>query len=286
MRRLARIGAALGFLALATAVGVGQAYAAAPLVPLADAPAVSAAPATAPASEPAAEDATPGLRATAEAVADRATQYLVGQSVFVGGGYTFDKLRVYKLRGVPSENLGISLVDMTDNGSWAPWVEYASAEKPLARPQFASGVLSLGYNFMATYSTFDLNRELVDNPFHGENEGTRVQGDFALAGAVLFARLGPLFPGSDIFWRGGVGGGAALMRYSGTVQVRQGIHFGEVHDVSGQADTLRPFTTLTWDLQFGKWLVTFRSLAILAGGGSEVTGFERNSLYLAYRINF
>jgi len=242
----------------------------------------------APVSElaPVATEATGELRAQAQAAVERAGQYLKGQSLTVGGGYTVDKFRVFKLRGIPSEGLGIAMVDMTDNGGLAPFVEYASAERPIASAPLALGALTLGYNLIASYSTFDVNRELVDNPFHGENFGTRVQGDFALAGAQVFARLGPLYPGSEVFWNAALGAGGALLRYSGTVQVRQGIHYGEFHSVSGQPDTLRIFTSLNWDLQFGRWLVSFRTLAIGTGTSDEQVGLERNSVYLAYNFRF
>jgi hypothetical protein len=211
--------------------------------------------------------------------------YLTGQAITLGAGYTLNKFSVYKLKGIPQENLGNAhLADVTDNGRLSPFVDYASAERPLVSAPLSIGALTLGYNFAASYSTFDVNRELVDNPFQGQDFGTRVQGDYATAGAVLFAKLGPLFPDSNVFWRAGFGAGGAVMRYSGNVEVRQGIHFGEIHDVSGQPDQLRLYTTLYWDLQFGRWLVAFRTLTIQAAATNEKSGLESDSLFLAYRF--
>jgi hypothetical protein len=261
-------------------------YALAVVAPWAHAQSAGGAPSGDPAATtPNAADSKDSFVAPLDPLIRKVTPYLSGQTITVGGGYTINKFSVYKLKGIPQENLGNAhLADVTDNGTFSPFVDYASAEKPLASAPLATGVLTLGYNFAATYSTFNVNRELVDNPFQGEDFGTHVQGDYVLAGAALFAKLGPLFPESQVFWRVGLGAGGALLRYSGNVEVRQGVHFGEVHNVSGQADVLRPYTTLYWDLQFGRWLVSFRTMTISAAAGSEQTGLERDSLYLAYRF--
>ncbi len=233
-----------------------------------------------------APEPTGGLAEQAQNVAKRVSENLRGQSITLGGGYSRDKFSIYKLQGIPTEGLGIALVDMTDSGTLTPYVQYDSAERPLASAPLKAGALTLGYNFTATYSTFDVNRELIDNPWGGEDRGTRVHGDFFLAGALVFARLGPLFPGSEVFWHAGFGGGGALMRYTGNVDVRQGQHFGELHDVSGGADNLRLFTTLLWELQFGHWLVSFRTLTIGFGSSDEQAQLTRDSLSLAYNFQF
>lgn len=235
---------------------------------------------------PAPEAAPPvsSLQEQALQAAGRAQEYLRGQSLTVGLGWSQDFFRLYSTSKI--ERPGPELATVTDNGALAPSVQYDSQEFGLATLPLRTGALALGYNFIFTYSTFSVNRETVDNPFVGEDRGTRVSGDFALAGPMLFARLGPLYPESELFWRLGGGAGAALMRYSGTVEIRQGEHFGEVIRVSDQANRLRLFTALLWELQFSRWLLTFRSMAIIASGGDAVAGLERHSLSLAYNFRF
>jgi hypothetical protein len=238
----------------------------------------------APAVPPPGTAPAPTLQEQALQAAGRAQEYLRGQSITVGLGWSQDFFRLYSTAKI--ERPGPELATMTDNGALTPSLQYDSKELGLATLPLRTGALVLGYNFVFTYSTFSVHRETIDNPFVGEERGTRVSGDFALAGPMLFARLGPLYPESEIFWRLGGGGGAALMRYSGWVEIRQGEHFGEVIRVSDDPNRLRLFTALLWELQFSRWLLTFRSMAIIASGGDAVAGLERHSLSLAYNFRF
>lgn len=205
-----------------------------------------------------------------------------GQSLQLGLGYVQNTGKFSSFKDLPGPGVGAQI---TDNGRIAPFIQYNSAEKEFASYAMQQGRAGFGYNLIVTYEQFDLNRQLVDSPFIGKDLNTRIQGDFLAVAPLVFARLGPLYPGREIYWKFGVGAGAAFLRYHGDiVATKNGM--SQLEEVSYNADSLSLFETAVWEMQVERWALLFKALYVAGGGAHENFTIEQYGLTLAYTFTF
>jgi hypothetical protein len=241
--------------------------AAAPAVP-------QAVPAPAAAEPPAAEE--PGSR-----VWQATWEALHGQSIVLGGGYTQGTLKFPRFRGDPGAQPQI-----TDNGALTLLLQYETSEQYFATFPLQSGQAAFGYNFVASYAGLDVNRQLHGNAFQGEALGSAVKGDYLVAAPLVFVRVGPLYPDRHVFWKFGVGVGAALVRLHGQVLPYGGDQGEALEPVDSKGTVLTLYDTFTWELELERWLIAFKSLFLGGKADQDRFTYEVYSLSLGYRLRF
>jgi len=222
------------------------------------------------------EPADPGLLKT---LAGRAQEELRGSSVTLGAGYIQGTFKATKA-GTPGN------AQLTDNGKANLLLDYQGREKALARVPMKNGAFLLGWNLTATAGQFTADRQLVNSAFTGTNLGTSVKGQYAAVAPSLFLRMGPLYPGTEIYWSFGAGLGVAAAKYQGTAQF--GGSAGPVLNAS-PGGGVKPalFETAFWQLDLGHWVVVFNSKYFLIRDANfSSTSYEVYGLSAGYRITF
>jgi len=244
--------------------------------PIVDAPGPPGSPPAAPA-----EEAAPSRLEALQGAARQAAETVRGQSLNLGLGYGQTTAKFSHFR-----DFGGAAAQITDNGTLVPLVQYNSQESYFWERPLKVGRVALGYNLVANYVSFSLNRQLTEGPFQGANVGTRVTGSYLAAAPMLFVRLGPLYPERDIAWKFGVGVGAAALQYKGTVIATTPSGTQSREAVRYNADSLSPYLTEVWELQVERWSLLFKGTQMSGSAQHETFDLEVYSLTLAYTFTF
>jgi hypothetical protein len=258
----------------------GLCLAQASAVPAADPSPESAGAASPGLNSPPAEPA-PSQLDTARTAVQRALDAARGQSVTLGLGYSQKTITFNQFKGFAN-----SSAQITDNGMIVPYVAYNSPESYFWELPMQVGRVAVGYNFVATYESFSVNRQLTNGPFQGANVGTKVTGSYVAAAPMVFARLGPLYPDRQIFWKLGIGVGAAATQYSGDVIATRNDGLEELQNVKANSGTIGLYNTEVLELQVEHWSLLFKAESILANGAHETANLQEYSLTLAYAVRF
>lgn len=169
---------------------------------------------------------------------------------------------------------------ITDNGAPSPILELNSKEKILHSWTLPLGGAIIGWDINASASAFDTRYQLVNSAFRGQDIGTRVSGGYLGLAPTLFVKMGPLYPGRDIYWKLGYGIGPALFQGSGTASFG-----GTIHDVGSSATTLAVYQAVNWQFQIDHWNLYITGKIVLPQG-SERTSLEAYGAGVAYRFGF
>lgn len=198
---------------------------------------------------------------------------LRGQSITLGLGYAQGSFK-------------LPLSTLTDNGAAEYIFEYDSTEKALLQWHMATGSGLLGLNLTGTLGHFRTDYQLVSSAVTGTDIGTGVSGNYLAGAPMLFVRFGPLYSGSEIYWKFGAGLGVGLMRYSGTAAVDVSAPNPPVIEPeSSQGTRLAEYIPVDWELQINHWNLIFTSKYFYVRSSPSAT-YELYGLGLAYRFDF
>lgn len=177
-----------------------------------------------------------------------------------------------------------SKAQITDNGAANAIMEFNSDEKALKSWPLRGGNAVIGWNINASASTFDTHYQLVNSAVQGRDIGTKVSGGYIGVAPTLFMKIGPLYPGRDIFWKVSYGIGPALFQGSGTANfvTPQG---DVIYDVGSSSAVLALYQSVNWQFQVDRWYVDIMA-KILSPQGAEKTSLEAYGVGLAYRFGF
>lgn len=228
-----------------------------------------------PAQEPAEEPAGTGQEAlqVGQRVWQTTWESLSGQTLVLGAGYEQGTLKFLS----PPHT-----AEITDNGRLTLLLRYETQERYVLRMPLRQGQLALGYDFIGSYGTLHVDRQLVSSAFVGQNLGTSVKGDYLVGAPQVFLRMGPLYPGRDVFWKFSVGLGGALVRLHGNAQDANGNTFSA--NTSGLH--LDEYLTVGWELEVERWLLIFKSLYLAGKASSDRFTYEVYALSLGYAVRF
>jgi len=173
----------------------------------------------------------------------------------------------------------------TDNGHANLNLDYDSHEKAFVRRPMGVGEFIMGWNFNATISQFQVNKQLETSAFTGTDEGTSLKGTYAAVGPSAFIRLGPLYPGTKIFWSFGVGLGVGGTEYSGNAMF--GAAPGTILPVKSGGVKPMLYETAFWKLDVGHVMVLFNSKYLLIRDANlQSSTYESYGLSVGYRFTF
>ncbi|HKI98406.1 MAG TPA: hypothetical protein VKB51_08040 [bacterium] len=230
---------------------------------------------------PQTDAAQPAAIALGRQVWQESWDALHGQSIILGAGYTQGTLKFPKFRGAPGVD-----PQVTDNGRLTLLFRYETTERYFAKLPLQVGQVAFGYNFAGSYAMLQVDRQLVDNPFMGQNLGTSVHGNYLAGAPQLFVRIGPLYADRAVFWKFAVGLGAALVRLHGTVLPHNGQVAEPVEAVDSEGTRLAEYITVNWELQMERWLLAFQSHYLQGHAGQDFFTYEVYALSLGYTVRF
>ena len=231
-----------------------------------------------------ADDAPAAATGSSPATSDPVGEFLKGQSFSLGYSYAQGTFKMSRGDGTTSQ--------MTDNGRASPIINYTTGEWVLDKFPMKYGNGAIGVNIGGSFGEQDTHFQL--NPqtsaIIGQNQRSRVTGDFLSVAPLLYLRLGPIYPDSDSYWLFGYGPGVALYHFSGnpifyTPQAGGG-YLATSGPVSSSA-TLFLYQTWRWQFHYGNWDVLFTAKQL---SGRKVDGYDTSyedySLGLAYTFRF
>ncbi len=177
----------------------------------------------------------------------------------------------------------IGNTQITDNGAPSLIIELNSSEKKLKSWPLRVGSAIIGWDINASASYFDTHYQLINSAFRGQNIGTRVSGGFIGVAPTLFLKMGPLYPGRDIYWKVGYGIGPGLFQGSGTALFNspQG---GVINNVGSSSAVFALYNTASWQFQVGHWYLDIMGKWLLPQDGNR-TSLESYGFGLAYRFD-
>jgi len=177
----------------------------------------------------------------------------------------------------------IGNTQITDNGAPSPIIELNSSEKILKYWPMHVGNTILGWDVNASASYFDTRYQLINSAFRGQNIGTKVSGGYIGVAPTLFLKMGPLYPGSDIYWKVGYGIGPGLFQGHGTAffNTPQG---GVINNVGSSSAEFALYNAASWQLQVGHWYFDIMGKWLLPQDGHH-TSLESYGFGLAYRFD-
>jgi hypothetical protein len=178
----------------------------------------------------------------------------------------------------------IGNTQITDNGAPSPIIELTSSEKILKSWPLHTGSAIIGWDINASASYFDTHDQLVNSAFRGQDIGTNVSGEFIGVAPTLFLKMGPLYPGRDIYWKVGYGIGPGLFQGSGTAQFNtpQGL---VINKVGSSSAVFALYNAASWQLQVDHWYFDIMGKWLLPQDGNH-TSLESYGLGLAYRFSW
>lgn len=224
-----------------------------------------------------------GTSAPAAQASDPIAEFLKGQSIQLGASYEQGTFKMKK-SGTSSQ--------LTDNGRATFLLNYNTGEHVITKYPMKYGDAALSWSVVGSFGQQDTHYQLNPNSsaIIGDDLGSKVTGDFLSAAPFLYARLGPVYPGTDSFWLFGYGVGVAVYHFSGNpifyTPQNNGSILATSMPVSSSAE---PFLYQTWRWQFhyGSWDVLFTGKSL---SGRKVDGYntsyEDYGLGLAYTIRF
>ena len=206
-------------------------------------------------------------------------QPLAGSSITLGAGYLQG---TFKAR---ASNPGLGEAQSTDNGQFNALLDYTGRDKVLVRVPMRVGEFLLGWNLTGSLGQFKTDRQLLNSAFTGTDVGTEITGQFAAVAPSLFMRLGPLYPGTRIYWSFGAALGAGATHYTGTAEYPGSP--GTKTPVGGSGVKAALFEAAFWQLDVGHWVLRFNGRYFLIRDPDLASAsFEAYGLSLGYRISF
>jgi hypothetical protein len=177
----------------------------------------------------------------------------------------------------------IGNTQITDNGAPSPIIELNSSEKILKSWPMHVGSAIIGWDINASASYFDTRYQLINSAFRGQNIGTKVSGGYIGVAPTLFLKMGPLYPGSNIYWKVGYGIGPGLFQGHGTAlfNTPQG---GVINNVGSSSAEFALYNAANWQLQVGHWYFDIMGKWLLPQD-SHHTSLESYGFGLAYRFD-
>lgn len=223
-----------------------------------------------------AADDTQTSHSGSASVSDLAAFTLDNQSFTLGLGY---EQTTYKTsRTNPLSHITTS-TQLTDNGSPYPIVELTSSENVIKAWPMRIGSAVVGWNIKADAGIFDDNNQILNSALRGQNIGTRVSGGYLSLAPTIFLKLGPLFPGTELYMTGGLGIGPGLLKASGTASFA-----GTVNNVGSSSPDFAIYRVAYWEFQANHWY--FRIFGNgLTSHGNATGSLETYGFGLAYRID-
>lgn len=170
---------------------------------------------------------------------------------------------------------------ITDNGAPSPIIELNSSEKILKSWPLEAGSAIIGWDINASASYFNTHDQLINSAFSGRDIGTSVSGEYIGVAPTLFLKMGPLYPGKNIYWKVGYGVGPGLFQGSGTARFND----GKIYSVGSSSPVFALYNAANWQLQVDHWYFDIMGKWLLAQDGKR-TSLESYGFGLAYRFNF
>ena len=178
----------------------------------------------------------------------------------------------------------IGKTQITDNGAPSLIIELSGSERLLKSWPLRFGSATLGWDITASAGVFDTHYQLVDSALRGKDIGTKVSGGYLGAAPALFLKLGPLYPGSEIYWKAGYGIGAGLLQGSGTALFSTSTEF-VINTVGSSSPVLALYHAATWQLQVDHWYLDIMGKWLQVQDGKH-TSLESYGFGLGYRFDF
>jgi hypothetical protein len=167
---------------------------------------------------------------------------------------------------------------ITDNGAPSPIIELNSSEKVLKEWPMRVGSAVLGWDINASASVFNTHYQLTNSALRGQNIGTDVSGGYIGVAPILFLKIGPLYPGSDLYLKLGGGIGPGYLQSSGTADFN-----GTINSVGSTSPVFALYKTASWQFQAGHWYFNFIGTGFTAESGLH-TSLESYGFGVAYRF--
>lgn len=167
---------------------------------------------------------------------------------------------------------------ITDNGAPSPIIELNSSEKVLTKWPMKVGSAVLGWDINASASVFDTRYQITNSALRGENIGTEVSGEYIGVAPILFLKIGPLYPGSELYLKIGGGIGPGLLRSSGTADFN-----GTITSVGSSSPVFALYRTASWQFQMGHWYFDILGKGFTTESGQH-SSLESYGFGVAYRF--
>lgn len=168
--------------------------------------------------------------------------------------------------------------EITDNGAPNPIIELNSSEKVLKKWPMKVGSAVLGWDINASASVFDTRYQITNSALRGQNIGTNVSGEYIGIAPILFLKIGPLYPGSDLYVKIGGGVGPGLLRSSGTADFN-----GTITPVGSASPVFSLYRTASWQFQMGHWYFDIVGNGFTTESGQH-SSLESYGIGVAYRF--
>ena len=220
-----------------------------------------------------------------DSTVDQVGQYLQGQSIQLGASYSQGTFKLSNASTNTSSQL-------TDNGRTTLILDYTSPEHVLGKMSMKYGDAVLGINIGGSFGQQSTQFQLTptSSAVIGQDQGSKVTGDYLAAAPFLYLRLGPVYQGTDSYWLFGYGPGLALYHFSGNPIFYTGEPGGGTLATSMPISTsakLFLYQTWRWQFHYGNWDVLFTGRQL---SGHKVSGYnasyEDYGLGLAYNFHF
>ena len=173
---------------------------------------------------------------------------------------------------------------ISDNGAFYPVLELNSSEKILQSWPMRTGSVIIGWDINASASYFNVQDQLINSGFRGQNIGTQVTGGYIGIAPIAFLKMGPLYPERKIYWKTGYGIGPGLFSGSGTAyfNTAQG---GTVYNVGSNSSGFALYYNASSQLQVDHWYFDISGKWLQAQDGNHST-LESYGFGFAYRFDW
>ena len=208
-----------------------------------------------------------------------------GQAVLLGLALSSAKLNLF--RNESFQDGRTPSAKLTNNGELGPVARYTTSETYLWEHPMRTGWFRFGYDFEVSYTSFQTDRQETLNVIEGEDLGTTSSGKMLATGAMIFVRLGPLYPDGDIYWKGGGGGGVGWIDFEADVLFRNNLS-DETSRERVSHDSLSPNLYLLglWMLEWGNWQFIYIERNLRGNTNFGTFFFTETSTILGYTLRF
>lgn len=176
----------------------------------------------------------------------------------------------------------IGNTQITDNGAPSLILELSSSEKILKEWALKSSSAIIGWDISAAASIFDTRYQLLNSAFRGKDIGTNVKGGYFGIAPMLFLKIGPVYPGKNLYWKVGYGIGPGLLKSSGTAYFNSSSG-GVIYNVGSTQPAIAIYNTAIWQLQAEHWYFDILAKWLQAQDGKR-TSLESYGFGVAYRF--
>jgi hypothetical protein len=171
-----------------------------------------------------------------------------------------------------------SEAQITDNGAPNPIIELNSSEKVLGKWPMKVGSAVLGWDINASASVFNTRYQITNSALRGQNIGTDVSGEFIGIAPILFLKIGPLYPGSELYLKVGGGIGPGWLKSSGTAKFNS-----TITPVGSSSPVFALYRTASWQFQMGHWYFDILGKGFTTESGQH-SSLESYGFGVAYRF--